>query len=86
MVRVICEQPAADDSSLRQTFAKAVQFDFALHVAENLGYFTRFDTGRRCNISLSAGFIKAAASRITGTRSGEPVRFGANSSVGFAAV
>ena len=38
MVRAICEQPAADDSSLRQTFAKAVQFDFALHVAECLGY------------------------------------------------
>ena len=38
MVRVICEQPAADDSSLRQTFAKAAQFDFALDVAESLGY------------------------------------------------
>ena len=38
MVHVICEQPAADDSSLRQTFAKAAQFDFALHVVERLGY------------------------------------------------
>jgi carboxypeptidase Taq len=38
MVRVICAQPIADDSSLRQTFAKATQFDFALHVAESLGY------------------------------------------------
>ena len=38
MVRAICEQPAPDDSSLRQTFAKAAQFDFALHVAERLGY------------------------------------------------
>jgi len=38
MVHAICEQPAADDSSLRQTFAKAAQFDFALHVAECLGY------------------------------------------------
>jgi carboxypeptidase Taq len=38
MVRAICEQPAADDSCLRQTFAKAAQFDFALHVAESLGY------------------------------------------------
>ena len=38
MVQAICEQPAADDSSLRQTFAKAAQFDFALHVAECLGY------------------------------------------------
>jgi carboxypeptidase Taq len=38
MVRAICEQPAADDSSLRQTFAKAAQFDFGLNVAESLGY------------------------------------------------
>jgi carboxypeptidase Taq len=38
LVHAICEQPAADDSSLRQPFAKAAQFDFALHVAENLGY------------------------------------------------
>ena len=38
MVDAIREQPAADDSSLRQTFAKADQFDFALHVAECLGY------------------------------------------------
>jgi carboxypeptidase Taq len=38
MVQAISEQPAVDDSSLRQTFAKAAQFDFALHVAECLGY------------------------------------------------
>ncbi|MGB3743629.1 MAG: hypothetical protein WBD11_03710, partial [Xanthobacteraceae bacterium] len=38
MVQAICEQPASDDSSLRQTFGKAAQFDFALHVAECLGY------------------------------------------------
>src|SRR5437868_12153278 len=38
MVRAICEQPAPDDSTLRQTFANAAQFDFALHVAECLGY------------------------------------------------
>jgi carboxypeptidase Taq len=38
MVHAICEQPAVDDSCLRQTFAKAAQFDFALHVAERLGY------------------------------------------------
>ena len=38
MVEAICERPAADDSSLRQTFPKAAQFDFALHVAESLGY------------------------------------------------
>ncbi len=38
MVHAIREQPAADDSCLRQTFAKAAQFDFALHVAKCLGY------------------------------------------------
>jgi carboxypeptidase Taq len=38
MVRAICEQPAADDSTLRQTFAKTTQLDFARHVAERLGY------------------------------------------------
>jgi carboxypeptidase Taq len=38
IVSVICAQPIADDSSLRQTFAKAAQFDFALHVAQSLGY------------------------------------------------
>jgi carboxypeptidase Taq len=38
MVRAICDQPAADDASLRQTFDKAAQFDFALHVAKSLGY------------------------------------------------
>jgi carboxypeptidase Taq len=38
MVHAVCEQTVADDSSLRQTFAKEVQFDFALHVAERLGY------------------------------------------------
>jgi carboxypeptidase Taq len=41
MVHAICEQPAADDSSLRQSFAKAAQFDFALHVAESFGYDLR---------------------------------------------
>jgi carboxypeptidase Taq len=38
MVHAICEQPAADGSSLWQSFAKAAQFDFALRVAESLGY------------------------------------------------
>ena len=38
MVRTICEQLGADDCSLRQVFAKAAQFDFALRVAERLGY------------------------------------------------
>jgi carboxypeptidase Taq len=38
MVLAISAQPAADDSSLRQTFAKATQLDFALHVAESVGY------------------------------------------------
>ena len=28
MVQAICEQPATDDANLRQTFAKAAQFDF----------------------------------------------------------
>ena len=41
IVRAICEQPAADDSSLRQNFAKAAQLDFARHVAERLGYDLR---------------------------------------------
>ena len=38
MVRAICEQPAADDASLRQAFPKAAQFDFALRAAKSLGY------------------------------------------------
>jgi carboxypeptidase Taq len=38
MVNAICQQPAADDSSLRQTFGKAAQFDFALHAAKSMGY------------------------------------------------
>ena len=41
IVSAICEQPATDDSSLRQTFAKAAQLDFARHVAERLGYDLR---------------------------------------------
>src|SRR5205823_12273310 len=38
MASAICEQPAADDSSLRQTFAKAAQFEFALHAVKSMGY------------------------------------------------
>src|SRR5437763_16831589 len=38
LVHATCEQPRVDDSSLRQTFAKPAQFDFALHVAKCLGY------------------------------------------------
>ena len=38
MVRAICEQAPADDSCLRQTFAKAAQVDFARHAAASLGY------------------------------------------------
>jgi carboxypeptidase Taq len=38
MVCAICEQPVADDSSLRQAFPKAAQFEFALNVAQRLGY------------------------------------------------
>ena len=38
MVCAICEQPALDDSSLRQAFPKAAQFEFALNLAQRLGY------------------------------------------------
>jgi carboxypeptidase Taq len=38
MVRAICDQPAADDSCLRQMFPKAAQFDFALRVVARMGY------------------------------------------------
>jgi carboxypeptidase Taq len=40
MVRAICDQPAADDSCLRQEFPKAAQFDFGLSVARRMGYDT----------------------------------------------
>ena len=35
---MICAQPIADNSSLRQSFAKAAQFDSALRVVQSLGY------------------------------------------------
>ena len=38
IVDAICDQPAADDSCLRQMFPKQAQFDFALHAATCLGY------------------------------------------------
>ena len=38
LVNAICEQPPADDSCLRQSFAKPVQFDFARRVAGRMGY------------------------------------------------
>jgi carboxypeptidase Taq len=64
MGRAICEQPAPDDSSLRQTFAKAAQFDFALHVAECLGYDLkrgRLDlTHHPFSTRLSAGDVRIA--------------------------
>jgi carboxypeptidase Taq len=41
MVRAICDQPAADDSCLRQAFPKAAQLDFGLSVAQRMGYDTR---------------------------------------------
>ena len=44
MVAAICEQPVTDDSSLRQAFPKAVQFEFALNLAQRLGY--DFNRGR----------------------------------------
>jgi carboxypeptidase Taq len=62
VVRAICEQPAADDSSLRQTFPKAAQFDFALHVAQCLGYDLkrgRLDlTHHPFSTRLSAGDVR----------------------------
>ena len=44
MVGAICEQPVVDDSSLRQAFPKATQFEFALNLAQRLGY--DFNRGR----------------------------------------
>ena len=44
MVGAICEQPVADDSSLRQACPKAAQFEFALNLAQRLGY--DFNRGR----------------------------------------
>jgi carboxypeptidase Taq len=38
LVNAICEQPPADDSCLRQSFAKPAQFDFARQVAARMGY------------------------------------------------
>jgi carboxypeptidase Taq len=62
VVRAICEQPAADDSCLRQTFGKTAQFDFALHVAECLGYDLkrgRLDlTHHPFSTRLSAGDVR----------------------------
>ena len=44
MVSSICEQPVADDSSLRQAFPKAAQLEFARNVVQRLGY--DFNRGR----------------------------------------
>jgi carboxypeptidase Taq len=44
MICAILDQPVADDGSLRQTFPKAAQFEFALHAARRLGY--DLDRGR----------------------------------------
>jgi carboxypeptidase Taq len=38
LVNAICDQPPADDSCLRQQFAKPTQFDFARQVAGRMGY------------------------------------------------
>jgi len=38
IVRAIAEQPVADDSCLRQTFAESTQLDFGLSVATQMGY------------------------------------------------
>src|SRR5262249_49445965 len=42
LVRAIAEQPVADDSCLRQSFAEGPQLDFGLAVATRMGY----DLGR----------------------------------------
>ncbi len=42
LVNAICDQPEADDSCIRQDFAKPTQLEFAKHAAEQMGYdFTR---------------------------------------------
>jgi carboxypeptidase Taq len=38
LVQAICDQTPADDSCLRQAFAKPAQFDFSLRVARCMGY------------------------------------------------
>jgi carboxypeptidase Taq len=62
MVGAICEQPAADGASLRQTFDKAAQFDFALHAAKSLGYELkrgRLDLSRHpFSTRISAGDVR----------------------------
>lgn len=40
LVRTICDQPLADDSSLSQVFPKQAQFEFGLKVAREMGYDT----------------------------------------------
>jgi carboxypeptidase Taq len=44
LVDAICDQPEADDSCLRQDFAKPSQLEFARHAAEQIGY--DFQRGR----------------------------------------
>jgi carboxypeptidase Taq len=44
IVRAICDQPAANDTSLRGTFAEKTQLDFTIMVAKRLGY--DFERGR----------------------------------------
>jgi carboxypeptidase Taq len=63
MISTILDQPVADDSSLhRQTFPKAAQFEFALHVAQRLGYDLnrgRLDlTHHPFSTRLSAGDVR----------------------------
>jgi carboxypeptidase Taq len=38
LVNAICDQPEADDSCIRQDFAKLVQLEFAKQAAERMGY------------------------------------------------
>ncbi len=64
MVCAILDQPAADDSSLRQRFSKAAQFEFAQYVAQRLGYDLnrgRLDlTLHPFSTRLSAGDVRIA--------------------------
>jgi carboxypeptidase Taq len=62
MIRAIVDQRVADDVSLLQTFPKAAQFEFALHVAQRLGYDLnrgRLDlTHHPFSTRLSAGDVR----------------------------
>jgi carboxypeptidase Taq len=62
MVCAILDQPVVDDGCLRQSFPKAAQFEFALRVAQCLGYDLnrgRLDlTHHPFSTRLSAGLLE----------------------------